>query len=104
MKICQVKTGFRDIALFSFVEFDGRFRVECCLCHHGYSSIIALMMEAVHASETSVYFETTRRYIPEECNVYTSRHQNMKCHLSAGLKTEGGNARARAHPDSVVIS
>jgi hypothetical protein len=32
--------------------------------------IIALMMEAVHTSETSVYFnETTRRYIPEGCHL-----------------------------------
>jgi hypothetical protein len=32
-------------------------------------TIIALMMEAVHTSETSVYFnETTRRYTPEGCN------------------------------------
>jgi hypothetical protein len=32
--------------------------------------IIALMMEAVHASEMSVYFkETTRHYIPEGCHL-----------------------------------
>jgi hypothetical protein len=31
---------------------------------------IALMMEAVHTSETSVYYnETTRRYIPESSNL-----------------------------------
>jgi hypothetical protein len=31
------------------------------------ASIIALMMEAVHTSETSVHFNvTTRRYIPED--------------------------------------
>jgi hypothetical protein len=31
-----------------------------------YSGIIALMMEAVRTSETSVNFVTTRRYIPED--------------------------------------
>jgi hypothetical protein len=31
---------------------------------------IALMMEAVHTSETSVHFNmTTRRYIPEDSNL-----------------------------------
>jgi hypothetical protein len=32
---------------------------------------IALMMEAVHTSETSVYLsETTWRYIPEDCHLH----------------------------------
>jgi hypothetical protein len=31
--------------------------------------IVALMMEAVHTSETLVYSETTRRYIPESSNL-----------------------------------
>jgi hypothetical protein len=35
--------------------------------------IIALMMGAIHTSETSVYFnETTRRYILESCHLHTS--------------------------------
>jgi hypothetical protein len=35
------------------------------------ASIIALVMEAVHTSETSAGYviETTRRYIPEGCNL-----------------------------------
>jgi hypothetical protein len=37
-------------------------------------AIIALTMDAVHTSETSVYFnETTWRYIPEESNLHTRR-------------------------------
>jgi hypothetical protein len=32
--------------------------------------IIALMLEAVHASETSVYSEITRRYIREGSNIH----------------------------------
>jgi hypothetical protein len=32
---------------------------------------IALMMEAVRTSETPVYSETTRRYIPEGSNLHS---------------------------------
>jgi hypothetical protein len=32
---------------------------------------IALMIEAVHTSETSVHYETTRRSIPGGCNLQT---------------------------------
>jgi hypothetical protein len=42
---------------------------------------IALMMEAVSASETSIFYnDTTRRNIPEGSNVYTRRRDNMKSH------------------------
>jgi hypothetical protein len=33
------------------------------------NTVIALMMEAVRTCETSVYFETTWRYIPEGCSL-----------------------------------
>jgi hypothetical protein len=46
--------------------------------------IIALMMEAVRTSETSVYNETTRRYIPESCHLHTRHGENLKSH-SLGL-------------------
>jgi hypothetical protein len=36
-------------------------------------------MEAVSASETSVYFqETTRRYIPDSYRIHICRHENPK--------------------------
>jgi hypothetical protein len=42
---------------------------------------ISLIMEAVRASETSVYSnETTRRYIPEGSNLHTRRRENPKSH------------------------
>jgi hypothetical protein len=42
---------------------------------------IALMMEAVQTSETSVYFnETTRHYIPAHCHLHTHRRENLKYH------------------------
>jgi hypothetical protein len=44
--------------------------------------IITLMKDAVHTSETSVYFsETTRRYIPEGYDLHTRRRENLKYHL-----------------------
>jgi hypothetical protein len=47
----------------------------------GYIAIIALMMEAVRTSETSVNFNvTTRRYIPEDTKLHTRRHENLKSH------------------------
>jgi hypothetical protein len=46
------------------------------------SIIIALMMEVVRTSETSVHFnETTRRYIPESTKLHTRRHENLKSHM-----------------------
>jgi hypothetical protein len=45
-----------------------------CLHHQG-----ARMIEAVHISETSVSFsEATLHYIPERCNLYFRRCENMK--------------------------
>jgi hypothetical protein len=45
------------------------------------SIIIALMMEAVHISETSVNFNvTTRRYILEDSKLHTRRRENLKNH------------------------
>jgi hypothetical protein len=42
---------------------------------------IALMMKAVHTSETSVYSnETTRRCVPEGSDIHTCRSENLKSH------------------------
>jgi hypothetical protein len=50
------------------------------------SSVIALMMEAVRTSETSVYFsETTRRLFPESWHLHTRRRKNLLSHTEAGL-------------------
>jgi hypothetical protein len=40
--------------------------------------IIALLMEAVRMSETSVCYETTRRNIPEGYHLHTRRRENLK--------------------------
>jgi hypothetical protein len=41
---------------------------------------ITLIMEAVHISETSVYSETTRRYIPDGSYLHTRRRENLISH------------------------
>jgi hypothetical protein len=45
-------------------------------------TFIALMMEAVHTSESSINFNvTTRRYIPEDFKLNTRRRENLKSHI-----------------------
>jgi hypothetical protein len=42
---------------------------------------IDLMMEATSTSETSVnFYETTRRYNPEDSHLHTRRRENLKSH------------------------
>jgi hypothetical protein len=58
-------TAFWDIASCSLAEV-----------------LIALMMEEVHTSETSlIFYENARRYIPEGCHVYNYRRDNLICHV-----------------------
>jgi hypothetical protein len=46
------------------------------------ASIIALMMEEIRTSETSVNFNvTTQRYIPEYSKLHTLRRENPKSHI-----------------------
>jgi hypothetical protein len=45
------------------------------------SIIIALMMEAVRTSQTSVnIYLTTRQYIPEDSELHTRRREDLKSH------------------------
>jgi hypothetical protein len=40
---------------------------------------VALMMEAARSSETMVnFYQTTRRYNPEDSNLRTNRRENLK--------------------------
>jgi hypothetical protein len=43
---------------------------------------ITMLMEAVHTSETSVYFETNWRYSPESCHLHTCLSENLKSHMT----------------------
>jgi hypothetical protein len=56
-------TAFCDIALCSLVEVYRRFR-------GAYNLHTRAMMAAVGTSETSPYFDTTWRYIPEGYHLY----------------------------------
>jgi hypothetical protein len=43
--------------------------------------MIALMMEAASASETSAnFYQTARRYNPEDSRLHTRRRENLKSH------------------------
>jgi hypothetical protein len=53
------------------------------------SSFIAVLMEAVFFSETSVYFnEATRRYIPEASHLYPRRYGTLKSHICDSASKE----------------
>jgi hypothetical protein len=48
------------------------------------ASIIALMMEAAHTSETSVDIQLrTQQYIPEDSELHTRRCENLKSQILA---------------------
>jgi hypothetical protein len=50
--------------------------------------LIALFMEAARTSETSVDIQLrTWQYIPEDSELYTRRHENMKSHKDSLLLT-----------------
>jgi hypothetical protein len=70
---------FWDIAPCSLVEVDRRFKGRYCLHQQGDESFIALMMETVRTSETSVYFnETARRYISFNLILLVSLYQEKQ--------------------------
>jgi hypothetical protein len=59
---------FWVVASCNLVEFYQRFRGTCYL-----------MMEAASTSETSVnFYQTTRRYNPEDSDLHTRRRENLK--------------------------
>jgi hypothetical protein len=62
-------TALLDVAPCSLVGVDQHFRGAYCLHQQG-----ALMTEAVRTSETSVYSDTTRCYIPEGSNLHLQTH------------------------------
>jgi hypothetical protein len=71
-------TVFWDGAPCGLVEVYRRFRGACC-------SIIRATDypddEAASTSETSVnFYQTTRRYIPEDSHLHTRRRENLKSH------------------------
>jgi hypothetical protein len=60
-----------NVAPFSLVEVYQRFRGPCCRHHQGH---IAMMMEAAWTTETVVnFYQTTRRYNPEDSHLRLPR-------------------------------
>jgi hypothetical protein len=73
-------TVFRVLAPCSLVDVCRRFRGSYCLHRLNDWTLIALMMEAVSTSETSInFYQTTIRNIPEDSHLHTSRRINLKC-------------------------
>jgi hypothetical protein len=58
------------------------------------------MMEAVRTSETSVYFETTLRYIPEGSNLYAHRRENLKSHIGKCFRIVRNISAARIESET----
>jgi hypothetical protein len=74
-----------------------------------YRRFIALMMEAVSTSETSVnFYQTTRRYNPEDSYLHSRRHENLKSYSPLmfvwfpGVQSEG--ARMQRVQDVLGLS
>jgi hypothetical protein len=68
-------TAFWDIMAYNILEVDRRFRSKYYLHHHGDET---KMVEAVSTSETLAnFYETTRRYIPEDSHFRTRRRENL---------------------------
>jgi hypothetical protein len=76
-------TAFSNIVSRSLVKADWRFRG----AYYLYNQIdMALMVVAIHTSETSVYFnKTTRRYVPESFHLLTRRREYLKSHSKRNL-------------------
>jgi hypothetical protein len=72
------------------------------------STIRAMMMEAVHTSETSVnLYQTTRRKISEGCHLHTRHLENLKSHyrnIVPQSSTGGGDSSQNGGGGSDVLS
>jgi hypothetical protein len=70
---------FWDAAPCSLIHIDRRFGGTYCLHHQG--GLIAVMVEAVSFSETSVnIYQTTLRNMTEDSHLHTRRRENLKSH------------------------
>jgi hypothetical protein len=78
-------TALWDFAPYTLVDIGRHFRGACCPIIR---VIIAMMMEAISFSKTSVsIYQTTRSSIAEDSHFYTRRRENVKCHIQARLST-----------------
>jgi hypothetical protein len=93
---------FWDLAPCSHVGVNRRFRGAHCLHHQ---AIIAVMMAAVHTSETSVNFKvTTRHYNPVDSKLHSRRLENLKSHSFFYFQhLEFGTDKLYGHVDVCVL-
>jgi hypothetical protein len=69
---------FWVVAPCSLVEVCQCFRVSCCL-HHQDDELLITLMEAARSSEMLAnFYQTTRRYNPDDSHLRTHRHENLK--------------------------
>jgi hypothetical protein len=86
--MCMTFRVFYDVAPCSHVEVDRRFRGTYVLRHQG-DVFIALMMETVGTSESSVHFNVnTQRYNPEDSKIHTRRREKLKSQIIYRLQQQ----------------
>jgi hypothetical protein len=74
------------------------------------TTLIALTMQTVRASETSACLETTRGNIPESCHLHTRRRENLKSHkkkpffLLSEIKNQEGVCCEQTNQDYIITA
>jgi hypothetical protein len=80
---------FWVVAPCRLVEVYQRFRGTFCLHHQDDHLLIALMMEAARTFETlENFYQTTRRYNPEDSHLRTNRRENLKSYYTTLLRNQ----------------
>jgi hypothetical protein len=102
MAACMYMKAFCNIATCNLVEVGRRFRGTYCLNLRARTAsqhlgvFIALMMEAVLTSETSVYFH--EKYVPENCHLYIQHCGNIQLGMRIMFERDRiRNVRSLAH-------
>jgi hypothetical protein len=88
---------FWVVAPYSLVEVYQHYRGPCCLHHQ-----VALMMVAARTSETLVnFYQTARRYNPENSHLRTHRRENLKSYMKCASPSVTVVLRQAARSDHV---
>jgi hypothetical protein len=68
------------------------------------ASIKAMMMEAARTSETSVDIQLrTRQYIPDDSELHTCRHENLKSHITFPYSARHVTETDKTVGDKVIL-